>query len=159
MSSTILHKRIIDNMQKNVQILAHILTTINQEDARRWRDGADGWTILEVVCHLRDYDEIFLERGQLMVNQDTPTYPVYDHLALVVDKAYNDQDLTAVMSQLHDSRAHFIDFFTKLDEAQWQVEGNHVEHGRFTMEALAAHVSWHDANHLEQITRIISENQ
>jgi hypothetical protein len=51
-----------------------------------------------------------------------------------------------------------VAFFNNLTEEQWQRTGNHVEHGCYTIEALAAHVSWHDANHLEQITRLISEN-
>jgi uncharacterized damage-inducible protein DinB len=158
MDENLLHKRLCDNMQKNIATLGNILKTINQAQATSWRDGSDGWTILEVVCHLRDYDGYFLERGQLMLASDHPTYPVYDHLALVVDHAYNEQDLKQVFATLSASRDRFVAFFNNLTEEQWQRTGNHVEHGCYTIEALAAHVSWHDANHLEQITRLISEN-
>ncbi len=159
MNDTMLHGRLVANMQKNIDILGHVLITITPEQAKTWRDGPDGWTILEVVCHLHDYDGIFLERGEMMAAADLPTFPVYDHLALVVDHAYNEQDLAEVFAKLTASRARFVAFFNGLSETEWQRAGNHVEYGRFTMEALAAHVSWHDANHLEQITRIIADNR
>lgn len=158
MKENLLHIRLSANMQKNVEALGNILKTITPTQAMSWRDGDDGWTILEVVCHLRDYDGYFLERGELMLASDHPTYPVYDHLALVVERAYNEQDLTETFAVLSASRERFVAFFNNLTEEQWQRTGNHVDHGRYTVEALAAHVSWHDANHLEQITCIISQN-
>lgn len=159
MNDNILHKRLVGNMQKNVDTLGHILTTITLEQAKTWRDGADGWTILEVIGHLVDFDGIFMERGEMMLAEDHPTFLVYDHLAMVVDHAYNAQDLAEAFARLTTSREKFVAFFSGLSEADWQRTGNHVEHGRFTIESLAAHVAWHDANHLEQITRIIAENR
>jgi hypothetical protein len=155
MNNNILQQRLIDSLRKHVQILGHILPALSQAQTREWRDGGGGWTVLEVVCHLRDYDDIFRERGELMLAEEHPTFPVYDHLAMVVERAYNEQDLTAVYQTLQHSRTQFIQFFENLDEAQWLRTGQHVDHGRYTLESLAAHVAWHDANHLEQITRII----
>lgn len=159
MHDTILDVRLVDSLRKNDQILGHVLQDLNQAQVSTWRDGLDGWTILEVVCHLRDYDAIFRERGELMLAQQHPTFPVYDHLALVVDRAYNQQPLESALAALTASRAETITFFAGLDEAQWTRTGQHVEHGRYTMQSLAAHISWHDANHLEQITRIMAENR
>lgn len=159
MNENILHKRLVGNMQKNVDTLGHVLTTITPEQAKTWRDGADGWTVLEVIGHLYDFDGIFMERGEMMLAEEHPTFLVYDHLAMVVDHAYNEQDLTEAFARLTASREKFVAFFSGLSEGEWQRSGNHVEFGRFTIESLAAHVSWHDANHLEQITRIIADNQ
>jgi len=159
MSEPILWARLIDSLRKNDQILGHILQGLSQAQVSTWRDGPDGWTILEVVCHLRDYDAIFRERGELMLAQPHPTFPVYDHLAMVVDGAYNQQALESARAALTASRAQTVAFFAGLDEVQWARTGQHVEHGRYTMQSLAAHISWHDANHLEQITRIMAENR
>lgn len=167
MSDAILWVRLVDSLRKNDLVLRHILQGVSQEQAAAWRDGPEepggpeesgGWTILEVVCHLRDYDAIFRERGELMLTHDHPTFPVYDHLAMVVDKAYNQQPLEKVLMDLAASREVTVAFFAGLDGAQWVRTGQHVEHGRYTLQSLAAHISWHDANHLEQITRIMAEN-
>ena len=99
MSDSILHKRLIDNLHKNGAILTHILQGIAQSDAATWRDGADGWTVLDVMCHLRDYEDIFRERGELMMGDSVPTFPVYDHLAMVVEREYHAQDLLSVLAE------------------------------------------------------------
>lgn len=159
MNDSLLRQRLIDSLRKNVQVLGHLLPGVTQAEASTWRDGPDGWTILEIVCHLHDYDAIFLERGQLMLSHDHSTFPVYDHLAMVVERAYNQQDLTQAYTTLMASREPFIAFFNELEDADWQRTGQHVTQGPYTLYTLAAHVSWHDANHIEQIMRIIAENR
>ncbi len=157
MSHNLLRERLIDSLRKNIQVLGHILQPVTQPQSMTWRDGADGWTVLEVVCHLRDFDEIFLERGQLMLQNNHPTFPVYDHLVMVEERAYNEQNLLQVLGSFQQSREQFVRFFAGLTDEQWQRTGQHRTQGQYTMETLAAHVAWHDNNHLEQISRILSK--
>jgi hypothetical protein len=42
-----------------------------------------------------------------------------------------------------------------LSAEQWNCIGIHAERGRITVMELAAHMAGHDANHLEQIRRIL----
>lgn len=159
MNNPLLRQRLIDSLRKNVQVLGHLLPGVTQAEASTWRDGPNGWTILEIVCHLRDYDTIFLERCHLMMSHNHPTFPVYDHLAMVVERAYNQQDLAQAYAALAASRESFTAFFNELEDAHWQRTGQHVEQGLYTLYTLVAHVSWHDINHIEQITRILAENR
>jgi hypothetical protein len=159
MNDLILYERLIDNLRKNSAILSHILQDVAQIDAATWRDGPDGWTVLDVMCHLRDYEDIFRERGELMMGETIPTFPVYDHLAMVVEREYHAQNLKEVLADFAASREETAVFFTNLSTEAWQRTGNHVEHGVYTMTSLAAHMVWHDSNHIEQITRVITDNQ
>lgn len=158
MTDSILYERLIDNLRKNSAALHHILKTVSQEEAALWRDGPDGWTVLDIMCHLRDYEDIFRERGELMMADIIPTYPVYDHIAMVVEREYHAQILLEVLADFAASREKTAVFFTNLTESDWQRIGNHVEHGTYTMVSLAAHIVWHDSNHIEQITRVIAGN-
>ena len=59
-------ERHISAMRLSIAVLDHILAGVPDEKARRLRDGADGWSVIEILCHLRDFDEIFYRRAQKM---------------------------------------------------------------------------------------------
>jgi len=145
-------------MFNTLAVLTYIVEGVDPVRATTLRDANDGdkgWTTLEVLCHLRDYDHIFLDRARLMLAQPTPQLPGYDHERLAVERRYNEQELAAVLGELKRSRAEFIAFFETLDKAQWQCAGIHPERGRFTMDDALMQVGQHDATHLEQLTRIL----
>jgi hypothetical protein len=147
-------------MGDTVAVLGFILTGIDRTTATTLRDpndGAKGWTVTEVVCHLRDFDSIFQERVRRIVAEEYPALRRYDHEALAVEGRYNEQDVHQVYAELAASRAHFAELFRSLDEAQWQRSAIHAERGRFTMYDALLQVGQHDALHLEQISRILSQ--
>jgi len=144
-------------MQKTCAALGHIVADISQEEATTLRDGADGWTIVEIVCHLRDFDGFFYDRAQMMVQQDNPMLPAYDHEALAIERQYNSQNLADTYAELQESRQRFVDFFQSLDDAQWERTGVHPESGPFGMLGSLMQVGIHDADHLEQITRVLAQ--
>jgi hypothetical protein len=157
-----LRKRHVILIKNTCLTLGHILSGISQSEAQTWRDPSDApirWTVLEVLGHLADFDNFFYLRAQMMLEQDYPSLPAYDHDALAIEHAYNQQEKDRVYARLQDSRARFREFFKGLSEAQWQRSGIHLERGHFTMLDALVQVGTHDVTHLEQITRIIRERK
>lgn len=154
---TDIRKRHIHLMGKTMEIITHVLKVLSQEQVTTLTDGAEGWSILEVTCHLRDFDGYFRGRAEMMRDQDYPTLPAYDHEALAIEQAYNDQDMAYVHDSLVQSRHQTIAFFKSLTPQQWDRAGVHPERGHFTMLDAVIQVSHHDIDHIEQITRILEE--
>lgn len=145
-------------MRDTLAILAYILADVSQTTATTRRDpndGDKGWTVTEVVCHLRDFDRIFLTRARRIAAEHEPALTGYDHERLAVEGRYNEQTLRTVLDDLHRSRAEFVTFFQELDADAWNRAGIHPERGRFTLDDALMQVGLHDALHLEQITRIL----
>ncbi len=152
-----IRQRHVSLMQKTCQTLGNVLKQVSQEQATTLRDGSDGWTIVEVVCHLRDFDEFFYGRAVMMREQSQPDLPGYDHEALAIEREYNKENLQSVYKSLVQSRERFVAFFNSLSEAEWECAGNHPERDRFTMTDSVMQVGGHDVTHIEQITRILNE--
>jgi hypothetical protein len=148
-------------MQQTHDTLRHVLANVSQEIATTLRDAHDGdkgWTVLEVLCHLRDYDNIFRMRAERIRCREYPELPFYDHLELAQEKHYNDQVLASVIEEFSNSRRQTIDFFEQLSDNHWQRAGVHPERGHFTLVDAALQIGLHDTIHIEQITRILFQN-
>ena len=84
-----------------------------------------------------------------------------------IELAGFDQDLWARMGDYasrvpHESLALFrllrnanLQFLRQIAPEQWECFGIHAERGRITIRDLAVHMAGHDANHVEQIRRIL----
>jgi hypothetical protein len=153
-----LRSRHMTLMQHTLGILGHVLAGVDQVTMTTLRDpndGDKGWSALEVLCHLRDYDEIFYQRACVILQQEYPKLPGYDHEALAIERRYNEQDFRQVYADLVRSRGRFVEFFQALTATQWERAGVHPERGHFTMTDACVQVGTHEALHLEQMTRIL----
>ena len=153
---TQVRKRQLRAMRLSCQVLGHIVGSISEADAHEKRDGAEGWSIVEIVCHLRDFDAIFHSRARLMLTDDNPLLPAYDHEAMAIDGDYQSESVAVAYEDLQLSRSAFIAFFKALSDEQWARAGVHPEQGPFTMTDALMQVPSHDLDHLEQITRVLA---
>lgn len=152
-------ERYLSIAKKTIATLNNVMNNISAEDAHAWRDGGKGWTLTEVLCHLRDYDVIFLNRAKSMLDGSKPSFVYYNHEQMVIDNHYNEQNISDVLAALNTSRAEMITFFDGLTTDQFALEGTHPEYGAWTVMRSLAQVAFHDSNHIEQITRIILEKK
>jgi uncharacterized damage-inducible protein DinB len=149
----------ISQMEKGTQILESLLAHVTVEDMSTYRDSGGGWTVLEVLCHLRDFEEVFHHRAKITVEQDTPELPFPNHEALVTEKHYNEQDVSEVLAILKKERAAHIEFMKTRSESDWERPAKHPTRGLVTLHDQLFLTVWHDTNHLEQITRILAEKR
>jgi hypothetical protein len=152
-----IRRRHIWLMRTSVKTISHILQNLTKEAATTLRDGEDGWTVLEIVAHLRDFDGIFRHRAQMILTQEKPQLPAYDHEAMAIERAYNQQNLAEVLAQYQASREETVSFFRNLSPEDWERSSTHPERGHFTLTDAVIQVGMHDNEHLEQLTRILTQ--
>ncbi len=148
--------RQVISMRLTLKSLGHIVARLDDKKARSLRDGADGWSIMEIVCHLRDFDVIFYDRAVMMIAQEHPQLPAFDHEAMAIERDYQSQSLVGAYASLQVSRLRFVDFFKRLSPEQWARSGIHPERDSFSMTDAAMQVPLHDLDHIEQITRVLA---
>ncbi len=147
--------RFIADARRTQVILHGLLHGVSQQLAMDSRDGDDGWSVVEVVCHLRDYEGFFRGRVELMLDQDNPILPKYDHEALAIERDYQHQDLQEALSDLLEQRRAFLVLFESLSDEQLRREGVHPENGPIRVFDSLVQLTHHDLTHLDQITRCL----
>lgn len=121
----------------------------------RARPAAGEWAIVEVVAHLADTDERTLARTRRMLDEDEPFLEPYDPAALAIERGYLGMALEEQLARLDALRADQVELLASLDDAGWRRTAMHGEHGRISVQDLAAHTAGEDADHLAQIARLI----
>ncbi len=148
-----LPKDLLDALKATPETLSALLQGIGQSKAASARGGDEGWSVVEVVCHLRDAEEISLERLQAMRDQDNPLIYGYDQEALARNRNYRSADLRAALAAFISFRNQYLSALAALKPEEWQRPGQHNEFGRITILEHTVHHASHDAIHCAQIAR------
>jgi hypothetical protein len=138
-------------------ILEGLLRGVTQRQAQAARGGDEGWSIVEVLCHLRDAEERTLERTIAMRDEADPFLAAYDQEAWARERAYNQGDLREALAGFVVFRARLLEVLGALSKADWERTGRHEEQESITIGDLIVHIVAHDAIHAAQIARQLGQ--
>lgn len=146
-------------MDLTARTLGHLLAPVTPRVAMTLRDGPDGWTITEVLGHLRDFDGFFRGRAEMILVEECVPLPAYDHEQIAIDRRYNEQDFRQIYDEFLASREQTRALFAGLTTEQWEGSGIHPEYGPFSLTAAVMQVGLHDNVHIEQIGKILTQRE
>lgn len=149
-----------DQLSLSNRVYRQALHSISPQQARTRRDNGQGWTAVEVVCHLRDFDRVFQERAELTLRDEFPELPRPDPDRLARERNYNALDLNMALAQWNASRMQMMRVFEGIDindEDIWNRMGQHPKRGPFTLMDQLMFVAVHDMIHLNQLVKIIED--
>jgi hypothetical protein len=144
---------LLDAFRAAPEVLEALLRSCTQEQAQAARGGDENWSVVEVVCHLRDAEERGIERMRSMRDEVTPLLPGYDQEAWARERNYATADLRAALDAFLRLRKTHIAELAALAPDDWERTGQHEEQGRITIGAHTQHLISHDFVHAAQIAR------
>jgi hypothetical protein len=148
-----LHHDLLGALTATPETLAGLLSGVSEAQARAAKGGGEDWSVIEVVCHLRDAEEVSLQRTIAMRDQDTPTIIGYDQEAYAHERDYRRADLRAALVAFIAFRGQHVAMLAALRPEQWERVGQHNEFGRISIFDMIVHKVGHDAIHCAQIAR------
>src|SRR4051812_39565599 len=77
----------IDRLAATRGELAAVVAPVDDDTLTR-RPAPDAWAAVEVVCHLRDLEESFLDRLALIVAADEPRFPTTHPGRWAIERQY-----------------------------------------------------------------------
>lgn len=127
-----------------------LLAGLTEEEADR-RPDKDRFTIREVVSHLADWEEIFLERLAQSFSQENPKLVDIDEGRLAIDRNYAHRDWHEQLVRYRRGREDVVSFFNSLASPQWDRAATHAKAGPITVTEQAVMIAGHDGYHMAQI--------
>lgn len=120
------------------------------------RPDAKNFAAKEVVCHVRDTEESFMQRFLLIMAMADPLLTgTLDPDRWAEERQYLTNDGGAALAAFRKRREESLAFLKALSPEQWQRGGVHPVRGRMTINDFVSLMAWHDDNHLDQLKRAL----
>jgi hypothetical protein len=135
------------------------------------RPDAKNWAAKEVICHLRDAEELFMLRLEMIASIDEPMFPAAGMGARAMnlkpdgqpaapdrwaeDRQYLRNDAAEALRTFRKRREEMLAHLQTLSPEEWQRGGIHPRRGRMTVDDFVTDMAWHDDNHLDQLRRAL----
>ena len=121
------------------------------------RPDEKNWAVNEVICHLRDVEEVYLIRLEsMLLNADLKVYANPRSVdRWVVERQYLKSDADVALAAFRRLREETLAFMRKRTATEVDRACIHPTTGRMTMSDFIALLAAHDDNHLDQLRRAL----
>ena len=139
------------------------------------RPDAHNWAAKEIVCHLRDVEELFQIRFHTVVAVEEPRILVFgasandlapwriggaighplDPQRWAAERQYLRNDTREALAALRRRRTEVLVLLRSLSPAEWHRGGVHLSRGRLILADWVARLAGHDDNHVAQLRRAL----
>jgi hypothetical protein len=145
----------LELQERTPQLISALIGGAARERLRK-RPGKDKWSIGEILAHLAEDEVATAWRYRQMVEHDGIDLGAFDQDMWARLGNYQERDPEESLELFRLVRQANLLFLRQLSQEQLEHSGIHSERGRITIKGLAAHMAGHDANHVEQIRKILS---
>ncbi len=148
--------RLLHSLRKMHVILETLLSSVTPEHAQRTPADPKEWSIIEILCHLRDYENIFFQRARLILQEEYLPFSVPESNEVMAARGqYKQQELSSVLASLSTTRQEFIQVLSNIQEEQWMRKGIRHDGTPVTLKEVVFLVIVHEIDHVEQITHLL----
>jgi uncharacterized damage-inducible protein DinB len=127
-----------------------LVNLVDQVKPDHYDDKTDPerFTLRELIAHLADFDDVFLDR--LRLAQESPGAKVVslDPDERAVEKHYANRDVRHELDVFENRRRDLVEFLSGLSVEDWQKEFHHPDLGDVTIESYANIILAHDLSHV-----------
>lgn len=169
------------NVERSLSRLEHTPPELERalagraDDELGRRPDPQNWSAKEIICHLRDVEELFQIRFHAIVAIDEPRLLVLgaspselapwriggaighplDPARWAEERQYQRSDTGEALAAFRRRRGEVLTLLRSLEAEEWERGGVHLSRGRLTLREWVASLAGHDDNHLDQLRRAL----
>jgi len=141
--------------EETPKLLAGLIAKASRNELTT-RPAENKWSIGEILAHLAEDEISTAWRYRQMVEHNGIELAGFDQDLWARLGAYPTREPRESLELFRLLRATNLLFLKQLAPEQWDCFGIHAERGRITVRDLAVHMVGHDANHVEQIRKLLA---
>lgn len=145
----------IERLSRTVDDLSEAIHDQSEATLAR-RPTAAAWSATEIVCHLRDVEEAYLERVHIILANTEPVLPVLDPERWVEERQYRRHDITLALEAFRTRRTETLQLLRGLTDEHLERGGRHALRGWMTIRRIVHGTARHDEEHLDQLQRALA---
>lgn len=144
-------KAYLNSLENTPKTLVNIVDQVKPDKYHEVTDP-DRFNLSEMVAHLADFDDIFLDRLRLAHEAPGATVESFDPEARAREKHYEAKDIHHELDVFQNRRRDLVDFLGTLTPADWKKQFHHPDLGDTTIDEYANIIMAHDLSHLAHAT-------
>ena len=109
------------------------------------------WSTRQVICHLADFEPVYVDRMKRVIAQEKPTLFGGDPDLFASRLAYAVRQIDEELSLIEACRVHMARILRSVAPADFQRQGIHSESGPITLEKLLSNITGHIPHHVRFI--------
>ncbi len=148
------HKQMLERMGRLPERIQRLIEEESEEDLKRAGIGGS-WGAVEHIAHLKDLDEVSLERVALMLQEEDPELDIFDTDVRAIERDYHAEDPRKTAQEFENLREMLVNRLDGFDVAEWQRTARHPELGSVTVESLIERLDEHDAQHFRALKDVL----
>ncbi|CAN5409039.1 hypothetical protein BH11ARM2_BH11ARM2_33260 [soil metagenome] len=137
-------------------ILRNVLHCVHTENYND-RIEADRFTLAEMIAHMADFEDIFLDRMRLAVEKPGASIVTYDPDERAQEKHYDTRDALHELEVFTNRRSDTMTFLHELCADDRKKFFVHPEFGAMTIDQLATLMMGHDLYHIAQASEYLKK--
>lgn len=124
------------------------------EELLQWKPKPNRWSVSEVLAHLSALEQVYADRVQRMMAEDSPALAKYDLDGAKARKDYSRGSGAENLAHFTRARRSTLAELTKLPASAGARTGVHSELGTVTLANMLHEWASHDLGHLRQIEEL-----
>ena len=141
-------------MERAADDFERAITAVDDALLSRRPDGTN-WSAREVICHVRDIEESFMARLQIIMLMNEPKFLPVEPDRWAEERQYQRNDAMEALQAFRMRRDESLKFLRGLKVEQWERGGIHATRGHMSIKDFVGLMAWHDDNHLDQLKRAL----
>ena len=146
----------IDSMSHAIPMLRTLVCPLSDAQIRR-KPAPTEWSIVEIVGHLIDTEQLLRYRIIRMTTLDHPAIIPYDQDAAVIRNGYQHADLHVLLRTLATERQTTLQTLKGFSPTQLARTGWHLDYGLWVVADVITYLAKHDTMHDQQIRNAIRQ--